>query len=317
MMKYARVLSYVQTQLWAITPEKLSDILAVLAFRASGQSFTPDEIQARLGETFRERTDGATTSGAVGILPVRGTIAHRMGGMDESSGGVSCESIAAQFRALLANPQVSAIVFDIDSPGGTVTGVQELADEIFAARGQKRMVAVTNGLNCSAAYWLASQCDEVVSIPSGMTGSIGVYTAHTDMSKALAQAGIDITLISAGTFKLEGNPYEPLSDEAKARLQARVDETYKQFASSVARGRGVSLADVRSGYGEGRAVLAKEAKAAGLIDRIATMDETLTRLLGRSSARGGLRAETEAELVAVADAPAVNVIEIERRYRSL
>jgi signal peptide peptidase SppA len=214
-----------------------------------------------------------------------------MGGMDESSGGTSCERIGSMIDAVAADPSIGTIVYDCESPGGTVPGIQELAAKMFALRGQVTQVAQINSLAASAAYWLVAQCDERVCTPSGTAGSIGVYSAHQDLSKALEREGISVTLISAGRYKTEGNPLGPLSPEALAVRQASVDAAYAQFTTDVARGLGVSAQAVRSGYGEGRALSAKDAKAAGLIDRIATMDDTLGRLVGRSASRRGLRAE--------------------------
>jgi signal peptide peptidase SppA len=284
-MNYERIIGYVASTLWAIEPNKLNEILSILAFRASGQSFSAEEIAARIGS--RGQSQPAQGGGAVAVVPIHGVIAHRMGAMDDSSGGTSTERIGAMLRQAHANPDVGSIVLDIDSPGGTVPGVQELAAEVFAMRGTKKIVAHVNSLAASAAYWIASQADEIVSTPSGSAGSIGVFSAHQDMSKALETAGIDVTLISAGKFKVEGSPFAPLSAEAKAFMQGRVDEAYKQFVHDVARGRGASAADVRSGYGEGRVLSSKDAIAAGLIDRVATMDATLSGLMG---ARAGLRA---------------------------
>jgi signal peptide peptidase SppA len=293
-MKYTRVISYVTQSLWAVTMEKLADIVSVLAFRASGSAFTPDEIQARIGSGGG--SDDLAQSGAVAVIPIRGVIAHRMGSMDDSSGGTSTERIGKMLAQVASDPNIRAIVYDVDSPGGTVQGVQELAAQMFALRGLKRQVAQVNATACSAAYWLASQCDEIVSIPSGVTGSIGVYSAHQDMSAALEKEGVKVTLISAGKYKVAGNPFEPLSEDERAVTQARVDDAYGQFVKDVARGRGVTPAAVRGGYGEGRALEAKAAKAAGLIDRIATMDETLARLTSRSDRQPsiGMRGEGDA-----------------------
>lgn len=302
-MKYEHVIASVCNEVWAIDPGKLHEIMGVLAYRASGQDFTPEEIEARIGS----RSAGVSQGRGVGVLPVRGTIAHRMGAMDESSGGVSTERLSGMLSQLMADDSVGTILLDIDSPGGTVTGVSEFAAQVFDARskGTKRIVALVNGMAASAAYWIAAQADEIVSIPSGVSGSIGVFTAHQDLSAALEQQGVKVTMISAGKHKVDGNPFEPLSDEHKAFVQARVDEAYGQFIKDVARGRGVAASDVRKGYGEGRALTAKDAKAAGLIDRIATADETISRLVGRSPA--GMRAETEpAELAATAPAPVVD-----------
>ncbi len=302
-MKYSHIARYVSGTLWAITPEKMAELLQVLAFRAAAGEFTADEIRARIGDG--NSAGAPTKQGGVAIIPIRGVIAHRMGAMDDTSGGTSCERIGAMLDQVAGDASIGTIVYDVDSPGGTVPGAQELAAKMFALRGQKTQIAQITGLGCSAGYWLPSQCDEIVMNPSGTAGSIGVYTAHQDLSKALEKEGIDVTLISAGKFKVEGNPFEPLTDEAKAQLQARVDAAYGQFVTDVARGRGVSASDVKNGYGEGRALGAKEAKAAGLIDRIGTMDETIGRLVGKRSS-GGMRAEDvvpapSASLVASAD----------------
>lgn len=296
-MRYAHIVAYVASQVWAIAPEKMAELLDVLAFRASGQAFTPEEIEARLGA----KAPAVPAGRGVGVLPVRGIIAHRMGSLDESSGGISCERLGAMLDQLVADPNVGTILLDVDSPGGTVVGVPELADKVYAARQHKRIVALVNGLAASAAYWIASQADEVVSIPSGFTGSIGVYTVHADLSEKLAKEGISMSVISAGKHKVDGQPFQPLSDEHKAYLQALVDESYGQFVAAVARGRGVSAADVRGGFGEGRVLRGKEAKAAGLIDRIATVEDTLARLLrGGGSVAMGARAEDDTPAVAAA-----------------
>ena len=292
-MKYSHILSYVARTPWAIAEDKMHEILSVLAFRASGGTFTPAEIEARIGGSSPAQ---ARTQGAVAVIPIRGVIAHRMGSMDDTSGGTSTERIGAILKQVASDESVGTIVYDIDSPGGTVPGVQELAAQMFALRGVKRQVAQVNSLAASAAYWLASQADEIVSIPSGMAGSIGVFTVLEDLSAALEREGVKVDVIRAGKYKAEGNPFEPLSDEGRAHIQGQVDTAYAQFVKDVARGRGVTVADVKAGYGEGRALTAQAAKAAGLIDRIDTLDGTLAKLTGR---RAGMRAESElGELIA-------------------
>lgn len=294
-MKYTHIARYVAETVWAIQPSKMAELLSVLAFRAAGHEFTPDDIRTRLGATSLEArgaSSGVSKRGAVAVVPIRGVIAHRMSALDESWGGTSAESIGRTLEQIAADPGIGTIMYDIDSPGGTVPGIQELAAQMFALRGQKTQIAQVNSLAASAAYWLASQADEIVSIPSGTAGSIGVFTAHQDLSKALEQEGIDVTLISAGKYKLEGHPFGPLTEEAHAVLQDRVDTAYGQFVKDVARGRGVSQAAVRDGYGQGRALGAKDALKAGLIDSIGTMDGTIGRLVGRKPA-GSLKAEGE------------------------
>ena len=201
--------------------------------------------------------------------------------------GTSTERFAQRFREALANPEVGSILIDVQSPGGTVDGVQELADEIRAARGDKPIIAIANAYAASAAYWIASAADEMVVTPSGEVESIGVFAAHQEFSKMDEMLGCKTTLIAAGKFKVEGNPFEPLSEEARDAIQARVDDYYSMLVSDVAKARGVKVSDVRGGFGQGRMVGARDAVAQGMADRIDTFDNTLTRLLsGRSRPRG-------------------------------
>jgi len=219
------------------------------------------------------------------VVPIYGVIAHRT--FEASSGMTSTERIGASLRAVMADPDVSTVIVDVASQGGTVTGIPELAADIHAARKSKYLVAIANGEMHSAAYWLASQAHEVVSIPSGRVGSIGVYMLHEDLTGMLEQEGIKLTAISAGDYKLELAPWAPLTAEAKARLKGEVDAVYQGFTAAVARGRGVPVADVRGGYGKGRSLRAIEALAAGLIDGIETVPHLLARL-----ARGERMART-------------------------
>lgn len=301
-MKDFNILSYVGRELWAITPEKWAEMLPAIIRHAKGDKLDEVELRAFLNDRQQEPAT-ASKRGSVAVVPIRGVIAHRMNALDASSGGTSCEAIQAMLQQAFAS-DAATIVLDVDSPGGTVAGCTELAQWAYTAKGKsnKRVIAVCNSLMASAGYWLpASFADEIISTPSGDAGSIGVFSVHRDLTEHLAKEGIKVKLIKAGKFKAEGNPFEPLSEEAEARLQARVDEAYAQFVKDVARGRGVSVADVRSNYGEGRLLSAKEAKASGLIDQIGTMDETLSRLVGKSARTTGMRAEVEPPVVAAFD----------------
>lgn len=287
-MKYLRAVEYVSNVLWVIHPDKLQTILSVLAFRASGDEFTPEEIKSQIGSG----AERASARGNVAVVPLRGTIAHRIGMMDESSGGISAERFTTMMNAAVADPSIGSIVIDCDSPGGTIPGVPEAAAAVYAARGVKPVVAVANSMMASAAYWICSQADEIVAIPSiieGKIGSIGAYFAHKDMSAALEKEGVKITLISAGKYKTEGNPLGPLTPEAEAILQTQANDAHGAFMKDVARGRGVTPSAVRDGFGEGRALNAKDALNAGMVDSIGTMSDTVVRLLGKKSS-GGMRA---------------------------
>jgi HK97 family phage major capsid protein len=277
MSKYHNIVREFNARAWAITPEKLAELSHVLTTRVTGGVIPADVVAAYKEAAAQRRAETPAGGSSVAVIPVYGTISQRPDLM--SSGGTSTQELGAQFDAAMSNPSVGAIVFDVDSPGGSVSGVPELAAKIRNARGQgKQIIAVANSLAASAAYWIASAADEFVASPSADVGSIGVYAAHVDASAMLESEGLKYTLISAGKYKVEGSPYEPLSDEARAAMQASVDEFYAMFTSDVAKNRGVSVKDVRNGYGEGRVLTAKSALAAGMIDRIDTLDGVLNDL---------------------------------------
>lgn len=194
-------------------------------------------------------------------------IACRIIRMDDISGlgSTSTQQFTSALRQVLADDSVRQILIDIDSPGGSVYGVSVLASEIVKARAQKPVIAVANSLAASAAYWIGCSASEFYVTPGGEVGSIGVWQAHFDYSKALEEEGGKPTLISAGKYKVEGNPYVPLVAEAQAFIQSRVDDYYNAFVKGVAKGRGVSVNDVRSGMGEGRVLGSDAALAQSVI----------------------------------------------------
>lgn len=231
-----------------------------------------------------------TTTGAVAVLPISGVITQRGGWY-----GTSADGVGKMLDQVLAMPEVGAVVFDINSPGGSVFGVGELGSKIRAARGKKPLIAVANSMAASAAYWIASAADQVIVTPGGQVGSIGVFSAHVDLSKALDAAGVKVTFIKAGKYKTEGNAYEPLGEEAATRFQIEVDTYYSQFLRAVADGRGTTVADVQANYGQGRMMTADEAEAAGLVDRIATLDEVLAGMQRNAKDRRRAMAEEDWE----------------------
>jgi signal peptide peptidase SppA len=175
-----------------------------------------------------------------------------------------------------------------------VYGVQELADEIYAARSTKPVIGIANSLAASAAYWIGASCSELYCTPGGEVGSIGVYTEHLDMSKALEMDGQTMSLISAGKFKTEGNPYGPLSIDARAAIQKSVDSYYTMFTKSVSRGRGVALAKVKDGMGQGRCLNAQQALQQNMVDGVINKDQLLARMAaGKSLQRNNISAHTK------------------------
>lgn len=278
--RYPRVLEAVFSDPWMMLPAKMAALVEVVDHRVVQGLPTPEAyIDAATG---MQVSGYAAAGGAAYVLPIHGTIAQRMNMMMAFSGGVTTQEIRQELRLALADPDVGTIVLDIDSPGGSVFDIDELASEIYAGRQQKRIIAVANSLMASAAYYLGSQADEVIVTPTGQIGSIGVVMVHVDWSGANAQDGLAYTYITAGKYKAEGNQDQPLTEEARAFFQSQVDEYYRMFVEAVARGRGVSVDDVRNGFGQGRVLGAQAAVDAGLADDIAPIGEVISRLNTRA-----------------------------------
>ena len=301
-MNYARVVTEFRNRVWAVQEETFSSMAQLVERWSRGEKFSEEEVGARIrdanyglnrGEGSREPamlavSGGSTRSGAasgsrsgiVALIPVLGVIANRANMFSDISGGggTSVEKLTSQFRQAISNPSVKAIVLDVDSPGGCVDGVFELAQEIYEARGQKKIISVSNTLCASAAYAIGAAASELVIAPSGEAGSIGVFASHEDHSKELEKLGVKISLISAGKYKVEGSPTQPLSEEARADLQGKVNFFYQMFVRAVAQYRNDSQSNVRSGYGLGRLMTAGKAVKGNLADRVGTLDEVLLRL---------------------------------------
>ena len=216
-------------------------------------------------------------TGRVAVLTVYGTLCQRMDMMAESSGGTSCEAIGTQLDRCVADKGCQAIVLAFDSPGGSVFGVGELADKIYNARQQKRIIGIADPMAASAAYWLMAQCSELNVTPSGMVGSIGTLTAHDEPDGPARTTGRQDHAGDVGQVQGRARPIAGADRGRGAAMQDMVDSYYGQFIAAVARGRGVSDAVVRSGYGQGRVYTAKKALAAGMVDRVATMDQAPRR----------------------------------------
>ena len=215
----------------------------------------------------------------VAVIPIHGSLINRFGQCYGYMTGYNF--IRRQRDAAMADPEVTAIVYDVNSGGGEAAGCFELADESFALRGTKPTISVVDSACYSAAYALASTSDQVVVTPTGGAGSVGVYTMHVDMSKMLENWGLDITLIHAGEHKVDGHPYAELPEDVRADMQKSVDATYNKFVESVARNRNLSVEAVKDT--QARCYSADDALALGLIDSVASPIEAIRAFLGGHS----------------------------------
>lgn len=266
---------------WFIKPEKMDEITNAFEERVrNGASLEISESAGDNPEPFHVINGDSSNQGkALAVMPLFGTMFQHGGLITRASGGTSTDEFQSRFIELMNNPSIGGIILEVHSPGGQAYGSKELSDTIYNSRGTKPVVAVVNSMCASAALYAASAADEIVITPGGQIGSLGTVIVHQDASKAYEQAGIKTTLIAQPPRKVEGNSFEPLSEEASARLRNVVDQYYRDFLGDVARNRGVTPDEAEQLFGGGDMLTAREAVAAGLADRIGTMHDTVNQML--------------------------------------
>ncbi len=237
----------------------------------------------RDGQTPFAMVDG------VAVIEVSGVLVHRGAWIGQSSGQTSYEGIAAQLGAAASDPAVRGIALEIDSFGGEVAGVFDLADAIRAARATKPVWAFVAEHAFSAGYALASQADRIILPRTGAVGSIGVVVMHADLSGQLSNAGVTVTLIHSGAHKVDGNPYAPLPDPVRARIQGEIDAIRKLFAETVAAGRGRRLNADAALATEAECYRGAEALAAGLADDVSDPASAFAAFAAAVNGRGTIR----------------------------
>ncbi len=231
----------------------------------------------------------ANDQGAVAVIPIKGVLTQHGG----CGGGNTCEEIGEWIDAAAGDNGIKAIVLDVDSPGGSVFGVQETGEKIRQARDVKPVFAVANSMMASAAYWLGSQATKIVGTPGADIGSVGVIMVHENWSGALDKMGVEVSYITSSKHKAEGNWANSLSDDARAHMQARVDDYHGTFVDAISKGRGVSKSAVSNDFGQGRMFGAAKAKDIGMIDKIGTLASTVNRLLPQSRRSARMRMQGE------------------------
>jgi signal peptide peptidase SppA len=283
-----RLLAWVQNTPWAMTEEMGQTMLAILARHQDGIALTAEELQAAISPDGSQ-TESITPPDKVAILRLFGVMANRanMVGNLSGPGGTSVERFQESFLSAVNDPEIAAIVIDTNSPGGSVYGVEELANTIYSARGAKPIIAHVNHFGASAAYHAISQADEIVLAPGSEVGSTSVFSLHEDVSKMMEMKGIKHTILRADEYKAEGSGLEPFTESAKKYGLAKVKLARDMMVGQIARGRGKTAEYVVANFGRGRMLDAQKAIAVGAADRIATMRELLAGLGERLSRQNG------------------------------
>jgi len=308
-----------------ITEEKLSEILYAIGNRVG---ITPEQIEGLPAQAVIPSPDSTTTSrpcftattyyttptggasvqieGGVGILPIQGTLIYRSTGIDAFSGLTSYTTIKSNFQSMLNNSKVSAILLDVDSPGGEVSALFDLVDLIYNARGKKPIIAVANVNALSAAYAIASASDEIYLSRTSLIGSIGVIALHVDRSQKNEKEGVKYTAIYAGSKKNDLTPNEPLSNSARATAQERVGKVYNLFLTTVARNTGLSITNLKSQ--EAAIYMGEEAIGKGLANGVRTFDEVF-----QIAKTKGEEKVTNEELQTKSDAQQIEIQELKAK----
>ncbi len=256
-----------------IAPQKFEVILGVLAPRLGLD--IPVPVAAVTSQPASRKAFEVTSEG-IAIIPIEGTLVHKAYGMDAASGMRSYVDIQNEVEDAATDPAVKGILLDVDSLGGEVAGVFELADTIYAVRSAKPVFAVANANAFSGAYLLASGAQRVYTGQSSGMGSIGVIVTHLDTSANDEQRGYKYTIIHAGARKADFNPHTPLSEEARASIEAELNRTYGMLVKAVARNRGMSESAIRDT--EAGRYFGDEAIPIGFADRMGTKASALSDL---------------------------------------
>ena len=270
-MLMKRTINLLSDMAWGVLPDVLEKWCGILEAKLNGDL---GELQAAFGSQPVDEDRLYEVVDGVAVVPVVGSLSKRF---FLFSCGTTFSDIRSAVEAALRDPDVQAIMLDVDSPGGTVDGTKELADYLYSVREEKPLYAYADGLMASAAYWIGSAALDIAAPELAQVGSIGVVTAHYDYSKSDEARGIKRTILTAGAYKAMGNDAEPLTAEARGYIQDRLDQIYSVFVNDVARNRGVTVEKALS-MADGKVFLGREALKAGLIDRIATKDQFLKRI---------------------------------------
>jgi len=307
------------TSPWAIPESRLLEIRELYLSHTRREKLDLRGWEAATGRPTGDSPAPYQVQNGVAVIDVVGVMAKSPSLIQRICGMTSTAQIRQDLQTALQDPTVSSIILNFDSPGGTVDGTQELADAIYAIRGQKPIVSLADGCMCSAAYWAGSAADAIY-IVSNTTevGSIGVVATHVDVSTSENANGRKTTEITAGKYKRIASSYGPLSDEGRATIQAQVDHIYSVFVDEVSKFRGVSSDTVLADMADGRVFLGKQAMDAGLVDGVSTLQTLIGELSSGSSARHSAGAGVAPSTPTISqENPTMNLTELREKHPEL
>ena len=269
-----RAIEFICQNAWAMTQDSLRQMLNV-AHRTLQE--TPEAVATRLGRPLENSRDIEMREG-IAIIPVIGPIFRYANLFTRISGATSVQDFALDFHMALEDPSVRGIVLDVNSPGGTVAGISELAGQIFAARSRKSVLAYIGAEGASGAYWLASAANQIIVNDTALVGSIGVVAAQ--------RPGPDdeIEIVSSQSPRKRN---DARTAEGRADIQRMVDDLADVFIEAVASNRGIEMEAVLSDFGQGGLLVGTKAVDAGMADDVGVLEKIIAGFSGDSQ-RGNL-----------------------------
>jgi signal peptide peptidase SppA len=263
-MKLAYLLEQVFSQPALILPEAHAAIRKLLEERLDEAALFSPEAAQRKGTYCGSSVNLPSMEIIDGIahIPIGGAVGQKLSGFAKYAGAVDVADVAVDITEAEADNAVKGVLFDIDSPGGMVTGTPELGQAILDMK--KPRIAFTNGMMASAAYWIGASTEAVFATPSAQVGSVGVYMPVVDVSGWYGQQGVKVELIKAGKLKGIGYPGTTLSESAREHLQARVNQIYSDFKGHIRARRG----DIADDAMQGQTFYASDAATLNLIDGV-------------------------------------------------
>lgn len=267
---------------WAIREDALQNILAI-----ASRENDYEALQARLGRPLQNARKASMRDG-VAIIPVTGPIFRYANLFTEISGATSLSVLATDLQAAIDDPQVSAIVLEIDSPGGQAAGISEFANMVRAS--SKPVTAYVSADGASAAYWIAAAAHEVVISDTAVVGSIGVVAGFST-----EKDGKRLEIVSSQSPKKR---VDVTTEEGRATVQSTVDDLAEVFVSAVVNFRGVDRETVITKFGEGGVLVGKAAVDAGMADRLGSLESVIAGLSGAEIKSKGVTMTTEQKPVA-------------------
>lgn len=300
---------------WAGTEESLQLFLATIDKITPEMLADAEKSAATYMAEQEERPRLLSKQGNVGVITIAGPLVNSASWLNELFGMTGYPEIRDAVVAAVKDPEVKAILLDVGSGGGAVNGMGDASDLLKMVNAKAKPVYTFSGsMMASAALYLGVNAREIGISRMAEVGSIGILTVHREMSEMYKKMGISTTVMRAGKYKALGNPYEPLSKEAKEVIQDQLDTLYKDFAGHVADARDVGYAEADQKMGQGRVFLGQAGVDVGLADRITTFDEMVSRIqrgidaknkpskYGANSSEGShvKKALTEQEIAALA-----------------